>query len=64
MDSELVKNSCKLSEEIERMEEKLVEMRFRLQKAHCELLILMDPSIQLQLNEALKENDNSNNKSY
>jgi len=59
MDCDIVKNSSKLSEEIERMDEKLVELRFRLQKAHCELLIVMDPNIQAKLNEALQEKSNS-----
>jgi len=59
MDCDLVKNSSKLDDEIERMEEKLVELRFRLQKAHCELLIRMDPNIQLKLNEVFKEKSTS-----
>ena len=54
----LNQNLTKLNDDLESLNMELNEMRFRLEKAHCDLILTIDPNIMIKLDESLEKKPN------
>ena len=51
----LNQNITSLSEQIGDIENSIVEIKFKLEKSHCDLILTMDPTINMNAEEAKVE---------
>ena len=51
----LNQNITSLSEQVDEIENSIFEIKFKLEKAHCDLVLTMDPTINLNAEEGRVE---------